>query len=636
LAELVMKCLAKKPADRWQTADELLPQLEALATPSGGATPTRTTPVTAPGSGWQVWVALAGAVVSVVAVMLAVLLSGGEPEGPPRLVVLPFENLGAEEDQYFAEGITDEITARLSALRGLAVIARQSAVQYRNTTKSPQQIADELDVDFILEATVSWEHRADAVSTVRLRPQLIRASTAENVWAGVLDESLTEIFATQTRIADHVVGALGVALGGSERETLERVPTNNLGAYDFYLRAEDHSQRNMVEGEARRAVEMYETAVELDEDFTDAWAGLAATLVFLYWQHGDVDALPQAHAALERARQLGPDLTRTRIASGRLYYYGDRNFDRALEELISVYEREPNNASLNRLIGVLLRRMGRWDEAIEYSRRAIELSPAASQLYQQVAITMTYTRYYPEAARLLNRAITLDPHNGPCYNQLAGLYLKWDGHLDEAERTVQQMSNQFDQASVDSSEQSATYQRTNQEQDIYSFGALGYLSIARVFAAEWSDRLGARPQALWVQAEVARQLNQTEIARVYYDSAMTLYSTPRFYERTLARYHAVMAIMYAGLADSSNAMEHGRRAVELLPARSDALEGPAIQQFFSEVCIKVGDHNTAIDQLESLLSIPSQLSVALLRVDPLYDPLRDNPRFQALLERYAN
>ena len=338
-------------------------------------------------------------------------------------------------------------------------------------------------------------------------PQLIDASTAEHVWADVLDEDLTEIFAAQTNIAARVVEALGIALGAPELEALERVPTDNLEAHDLYLRAQEYSRRNMSQQDARTAVQMFEEAVELDPDFAEAWGRLAEEWTFLYWQHGDVDALPLAREALERAQQLGPDLTTTRVASAKLHYYGARDFDRALEELASVHEREPNNARVLDVIGFVSRRLGRWDESVEYTMKAVELSPASYQGYSQVALTFTYMRDYAEAELLLTRAISLDPERALYYRWLAGVYLKWDGQLDKAERTIQQMLNRSEDVSVRG-------------------------LLARVFATQWSDWLGERPLPLLAQAEVARQLNQHEIARSYYDSAMTLYSAPRYFEGT--------------------------------------------------------------------------------------------------------
>ena len=192
-----------------------------------------------------------------------------------RLVVLPFENLGSAEDEYFAAGITDAITARLAVIRGLGVISRQSAMQYKKREKSAQVIREELGVDYILEGTVQRERPSDPTSRVRIIPQLIRVSDDTHVWAETYDNDMSEVFQVQSDLAERVAQALDVTLLEPERRALQSRPTENMEAYDYYLRGEEYFQRSGLENDFRIAIGMYEKAVELDPTFALAYAQLS-------------------------------------------------------------------------------------------------------------------------------------------------------------------------------------------------------------------------------------------------------------------------------------------------------------------------------------------------------------------------
>src|SRR5256886_11871660 len=272
LATLVMRCLEKSAADRWQTAAELLQHLEAMATPSGGLAPTVALPPRRPARGawhrWARWPAYLG--VAALGLLAAFGAFGrfhahsAPSRAPARrmLVVLPFENLGRPEDDYFADGMTEEVTARLAGLHGLGVIGRTSAIQYKKTTKTIPQIGQELGVDYILEGTVRWEKPPQGPSRVRVTPQLIRVSDASHVSANVDDAALADVFDVQSSIATQVAETLDVTLLAPERQALGVRPTANLEAYDSYLRGEDYDARQYREEDAHLAVRMYQRAVQ--------------------------------------------------------------------------------------------------------------------------------------------------------------------------------------------------------------------------------------------------------------------------------------------------------------------------------------------------------------------------------------
>src|SRR2546425_458958 len=391
LAQLVMRCLEKSPADRWQNATQLLDQLEAMATPSGDLTPTGAIAAERgsrpAGRSWRRRSAYAGVVALVALAAFGVFVrfharSQTSP-APARkmLVVLPFENLGRPEDEYFADGMTEEVTARLAGLHGLGVIGRTSAIQYKRTTKTIPQIGQELGVEYILEGTVRWEKPPHGPNRVRVTPQLIRVSDASHVWANVYDAALADVFAVQSTIARQVAETLDVTLLAPEREALAAKPTTNLEAYDYYLRGKDYDARNYVEEDARLAVRMYQRAVQLDPRFALAYAALARAHLFLSWIFDQTGELPKAQAALGRAQQLGPELAETHLALGYYYYWGSRDYDRALEQFGWVRERQPNDPDVISAIGYIRRRQGRWAEAVSNLIRAAELDPRSHSLF---------------------------------------------------------------------------------------------------------------------------------------------------------------------------------------------------------------------------------------------------------------
>ena len=374
--EAIGTALAKVPADRFATAALFA---EALAVPAAGPAPVRPSR-----RAWRTrerQLAYQGIVALGLLAAFGVFARFHARSGPNRaaarrmLVVLPFANLGRADDEYFADGMTEELTARLAGLHGLGVIGRTSAVQYKKTTKTIPQIGQELGVEYILEGTVRWEKPPHGPNRVRVTPQLIRVSDASHVWANVYDAVLADVFAVQSNIARQVAETLNVALLAPEQEALKAKPTTNLEAYDYYLRGKDYQARELDEGGARLAVRMYQRAVQLDPTFALAYAALARAHLARSWLLGETGELPKAQAALDRAQQLGPELAETRLALGYYYYYGSRDYDRALEQFMVVRQRQPNDPDVIYAMGLIRRRQGRWAEAVSDLTRAAEFDP---------------------------------------------------------------------------------------------------------------------------------------------------------------------------------------------------------------------------------------------------------------------
>jgi len=369
LERIVNKCLQKVPSDRYQGANDLIVDLRQI-TKASELTENLSRSGMRPASGRKPrgsFVA-AGAVLGIV--ILATLWysffrSGESQLAPDRkmLVVLPFENLGPPEQAYFAAGMTEEITSRLAAVRGLGVISRTSAAQYDRAGKTIKQIANDFGVDYVLDGTVRWNRSADGANKVRITPQLIAVSDDTQLWSERYDRVIDDIFAVQSEIAAQVVQKLGVTLLVADRQIIEAKPTENIAAYDLYLRGKDYTARRSNRKDAEIAVEMYEKAVELDSGFAVAYAALSQAHIWLRWQFGQQEHALEAKEAIEKAQQLAPDLAETHLAWGDYYYRGSRDYGRAMKHFTIVQKRQPNDVEVIWAIGAIRRRQGKWEQA---------------------------------------------------------------------------------------------------------------------------------------------------------------------------------------------------------------------------------------------------------------------------------
>ncbi len=370
LDRAVVKALAKAPADRFTTAAQLA---EALSVKQMSRP--------APTHGGRKAIMSALASIGVVAVVVVVALIAWPrdlpPEGPPRLVVLPFENLGAQEDEYFADGMTEAIRARIANMAGLQVISRTSAVQYKSTTKTPEQIGDELSVGYILDGTVQRERPGDPTSRVRIIPQLIDVSDDASVWARTFDENMTELFQVQSDIAEQVANALEVTVLGVEREAMLARPTDNQEAYDAYLRGLAHSRHLTLESQDS-AMAYLELAVELDPDFALAHAALSR----VYEEQsatfeGSEEWTRRAFAAAERALELDSGLAEGYAARGDVLWSALFGFDHegSARDLKRALALNPNLSDAHDDLAGIYSHVGLLERALEETLLAQALDP---------------------------------------------------------------------------------------------------------------------------------------------------------------------------------------------------------------------------------------------------------------------
>ncbi len=635
---LIRRCLEKDPHRRLQHIDDAAIEISETVNPPPTAPPA-TSPTlvslepgaTAKASLRRIAMVI-GATIIVVAAIIAAWLVIEKPSLPLskeiRLVVLPFENLGPDKDEYFAAGITDAITARLATIHGLGVISRQSAMQYKKREKSAQQIANELRVDYILEGTVQRERPSDPNSRVRIIPQLIKASNDTHVWAQAYDNDMSEVFRVQSDLAERVAQALDITLVERERRALQSRPTENMEAYDYFLRGNEYWHRGEEKNDLKIAIQMYERAVELDPKFALGYAKLSMTHADMYWEYYDRtgERLGMAKKAVDRALQLDPDSPETHLALGTYYYHCRSDWDRALEEFAIVRKSQPNNSDLLSYIGFVQRRQGKFEEALANIKRASELDPLFNDLTFELAYTFQLMRNYPEALRYYNRSISLAPDNMPdTYVNKATLYMSWEGSTQKARAVAEEALK-----NIRSPEESSIVDLliTLDEYEGKYQKALDRLSLK---SEDIDDQLYFIPRAI-LYARIYGYMNENEMAKKYYDEGRNILEAKIQQQPDDARFHSALGIAYAGLGRREDAIREGKIGVDLLPMTKEAIRGTYRVGDLAQIYVMVGEFDLAIDQIELLLSRPGVLSIPLLRLDPVWAPLREHPRFKKLLE----
>ncbi len=559
------------------------------------------------------------------------LLLGGRGSAPEAertsIAVLPFANLSPNaDDAYFADGIHEEIISQLGKIASLKVISRTSVMEYRERDENLRTIADELGVTHVLEGSV----RRDG-DRVRITTQLIAAREDAHLWAESYEKEMKDVFGIQADVAQAVASALRARLTPEEVERIRAQPTENEEAYEYYLRGQ--TPRRGTRSEILRAIAMYDTAVSLDPDFAAAWARLGQSRVLNIFVGYDDFTLEQAKQAIDRAVALDPDLPVTQLALGFYYYWGLRDYESALEHLYRVRRLEPSNSLASIAIGFIRRRQGRWEEAITEFQNAQALDPRVPLHPWTLGQTLLFIREYRRAESHIDRALALDPAQVVPNVLKVQLPIKVNGDIDRARGELQQ-----------------GVARAGKSRILNGFVCdPRFRHYTRILSAEFdellrdstaSEDLRSSCLALFLgqQARTALARGQSQAARAFHDSALAIHEADLagIEERPSAEHFTwrLIGIHAAHLGYEDKAIEATERAVELLPVSEDALGGPAVLQIQAEVYALIGEPEKAMATLDTLLSIPSYVSVPILRLDPFWDPLRDHPRFQTLLEKY--
>jgi len=638
LSSLILKCLEKDKAKRFQHAEEVGAELIKIekgisTTQQSLARKNIDQPVRKKNMAFRFgWIAVLVFVVVFGTLGIRSLLKRKSPvvSGMNMLVVLPFENLGAPEDEYFAAGITEEITSRLAALQGLGVISRTSAIQYRDTNKTIKQIAEELNVDYVLEGSVRWNRNAEG-GRVRVTPQLVRVADDMQVWSERYDRVIADIFSVQYEIAEQVARNLDLTILEPERRALNANPTDNIEAYDYFLRGREHEDRGWAFqdlDEFAQALEFLEKATELDPNFVLSFARQTYIHARLYFFGDDRtdERLAKAREAANNAAAERVDHPDALWAMGFYHYWCLLDYDRATEIFKEVLRIRPNFDP--QLLGYIQRRQGKWEESIATLERAFRINPRDQQIAYELGGTYVSLGRYEQADTWFNRCLELYPQHLPALLGKVGLFVLEEGDTQKARSLLMTLpSHQL----TDFMWVTISMLERNYSDAINRINALTYDSYEdQHFYFQKNLSLAG---IHFVLNETSQMRSSAHAARLVLEPIVQARpEDPRF--------HAALGLVYAYLGERDDALREGNQAASLHPASRDAGQGPIYVLNLARIHTVLGEAERAIEQLEFMLSNPHAeflwhlVSWHQLKLDPQWDSLRQNPRFQLLLKKY--
>ena len=578
---------------------------------------------------WLTWrtAGIGGGLAVALLTAVALLLIGRGPvgagtgDGAVRLAVLPFDNLGPAEDAYFADGIADEVRGKLLALPGFAVIARSSSVQYRAGQRPPAEIGRELGADYLLTATVRWAKGTGQTSRVQVVPELIDAGTGQVRWQQSFDAALTDVFEVQASIASRVAQELDVALSAGTRARLADKPTANVAAYDAFLQGEQASQ-SLGTSEAvplRQALAHYERAVALDPAFVAAWAQLSRTMCSLNSAAPTVSGVERCREAAERALALAPGRPEGHLAWGNYLRLMRKDYDGALSAFTQGLRSAPNNADLLGASATVERALGRWDAGLAHLERARRIDPRSVLTARRLAQAYAEQHRHAEALTAFDHALALAPTNLAAVQGKSTVYLRM-GDLAGARSVIAEALREVDTTALVAHFAFFQEQMWVLPDDLRA-------RVLRLGPADFDDDRGM--WALKVGATY-RLLGDSVRARAYGDTSRLAMEERLRTFRENAQLTELMgrALVLAGR--NADAVRAGERSLALREVEMDAVNGPYYKYQVARIFIQAGEYGRALDLIEPLLGRPGGLTPGWLRIDPIFDPLRGNPRFDRL------
>lgn len=558
-----------------------------------------------------------------------------QPPPEKSIAVLPFENLSDDQQNtYFADGIQDDILSNLAKVADLKVISRTSVRQYRTGTRNIREIGEALGVAYILEGTV----RRDA-NHVRINAQFIDARTDLHVWSDTFDREMTDLFALQTELARRIVFALRANLSPQEKASLQVHPTSDLDAYDLFLRARDlfrWSGSGDPRENGERALGLLEQAVERDPRFALAYCLIARFHAELYWFGYDRSRsrLTQVKLAADTALRLQPDSSDVRLALAYYYYYGYRDYELARTELKIAHTAAPNDAEVWDALAAVDRRQGRWDEAVKNFEKAKELDPRNPSVLWNLAETYGSLGRDDEAARGFADGVEVNPEAHLFSVAGAAIAFRTHGNLEPLCTVLCTIPADFDPGGgvtnialriylsardYDEAERWLKKSRYDRFNDI-GVGGPATILDGYTFPKSWYEGLIARGRGDHGSAErafaVTQEIVEADLAKTPDDAKVV----------------AMLGLVNAMRGRFDEALAAGRRAVEMLPISRDAYDGPLLATKLAVIHAQAGEPDRALALLSDLVALPNGPTPGTLRVEPEWDPLRSDPRFEKLLE----
>jgi TolB-like protein/Tfp pilus assembly protein PilF len=581
---------------------------------------------------------VAGVIISIAAGFL-LLPRASARKVDKSIAVLPFQNLSAEkENAYFAEGIQNEILTKLATVRDLKVISRTSTAKYQSKPANLKIVAQELGVSTILEGTVQR-----AGDKVRVNVQLIDARADAHLWAKSYDRDFKDVLSVESEVAAQIADALKANLSPIESHVLAAARTENTEAYDLFLRGQyefHQAESSLIAAGYDRADAFYQQALARDPKFAEAAAELARSRLSRHWFVSPLAPaeLAEVKSLIERALALAPNSPEAHFALGLFFYWGHRQYENALAEFNRTLELQPNNADARAFCAWVYRRRGEWERSLADSQRAEELDPRDASIPTNIGVTCYSLRLWNEAERAELRALAIDPRNTQAAMFLCLIRLTMTGDVASARRAL----DDFPEVIKGIPGGAGGPRGATGAGDISA--VIGWPAYLDVTERRFSDAIQAvekrvlnddRARLQRLAARVALHLlaGEPETAKTMGEEALPLLEA-RFRERPDDTFTMTeLSWIYLALARNTDALRLSRQAADTISLEKDALAGASFQVGLAQIEARAGAPEEAVKRLRRLLSIPAggAVSIAALKMDPVWDPIRNRPDFQQLL-----
>jgi TolB-like protein/tRNA A-37 threonylcarbamoyl transferase component Bud32/Tfp pilus assembly protein PilF len=636
LETICAKCLEREPSARYRSAGDLAEDLERWL--EGRHIVAR--PVSPVARGWR-WsrrnpiVAGMAALLLVLGSTIGVMIWNGETAGLPAasgIAVLPFESLSPDkENAFFADGVYDGVSTKLAKVANLKVISHNSVAKYRGA-RNTQEIGRALNVAYVLEGSVRRE-----AGRIHLNAQLIDTRTDAHVWAQEYDRDLNDVFTLQSEIAQRITDQLGAEPSSTEKAAIEAPPTTDLVAYDKYLRAKDLingiSFSTRAKEDLIQAVQLLDQAIARDPFFFDAYCQLVGAhdrIYFLGFDHTDA-RLKLSETALQSARRLRAESGETHLALAQHLYWAYQDYDRAKEELAAARHTLPNESRIPLLSGYIDRRQGHWEKSLEEMKQALELDPRNFSILQQISITYQALHRYKEMAATLDGALAIAPKDVPSRIQRAWVDLESQADPKPLHTTIDTILAEDPNAApvlvnhwLDLALRERDPRAAERALAAMPVGGGGCYDDNIPFPNSWCEGLVARFRGDETAANSAFSSARKELEKIVRD------------QPDYAAALCALGVVDAALGNKEDAIREGKRAVQLMPVSKNAIDGAMLIHYLAAIYAWAGDKDRAIEQLSETAKLPgSSLSYGRLRLNPLWDPLRGDPRFEAIVTSLA-
>ena len=558
--------------------------------------------------------------------------SSGSTSNPARseksIAVLPFENLSGDSDNaFFADGVQDDVLTKLATISDLKVISRTSVMHYRGK-QDLRKVGKALGVSHVLEGTVRRSG-----GKVHVNARLVDTRTSTHLWAQEYDGRLNEVFAIEADVAQATANRLGANLSAREQMAIQEQPTSDLVAYDLYVRAAALIEESLYYGlnsetNLFKAVELLNQAITRDPAFLLAYCQLARAQDGIYWTGLDhtPGRLELAKSAINSASRLSPDSGEVHLASALHFYYGYLDYDRARDELNIALRTMPNNARIFELNGYIDRRQGHWDDAEHKLERAMELDPRNDDVLFGAGFTYLCSRDYKRAREISDRGLALPTKSN--YARLLPAWLDFHERADcrpwhdvlekllaENPASARDLTRgRFFVSLYERDPVAAERALATLDYPVMNARGMGNVKFSPAYAHGLVARMKGNAASAYTAFSTAR-VQQEEVIRAAPDNASKL---------------CFLGLINASLSRKEEALLEGRKAIELLPVTKDALDGTEVLYFYAVICAWTEERDQAIEQLETLAKLPAGVSYGEIRLDPSWDPLRGDPRFEKI------